>query len=148
MLSGGNFSAAPPPSHDYPWMIRDELLATRVILPYGQPLSDPEPARILQGSTSAVDPSMAEGDRKEPAPRLRPAPQVLASIAPSMGQRRTARLLVSACWPSLPSHGHSPLSSCQRSARSCLLLQQHYLSATALLQFSCWSVFNLRQRAL
>ena len=37
---------------------------------------------------------MAEGDGEEPAQRLRPAPQVLANIPPSIGQRRTARLLV------------------------------------------------------
>ncbi len=37
---------------------------------------------------------MAEGDLEEPAQRLRPAPQVLANIPPSPGQRRVARLLV------------------------------------------------------
>ena len=37
---------------------------------------------------------MAESDREEPAPRLRLEPQVLANIPPSIGQRRTARILV------------------------------------------------------
>ncbi len=37
---------------------------------------------------------MAESDREEPAPRLRLEPQGLANIPPSIGQRRTARILV------------------------------------------------------
>ena len=37
---------------------------------------------------------MAESDREEPAQRLRREPQVLANIPPSIGQRRTARILV------------------------------------------------------
>jgi hypothetical protein len=50
---------------------------------------------------------MAESDREEPAQRLRREPQVLANIPPSIGQRRTARILVLALlailattWPS------------------------------------------------
>jgi signal transduction histidine kinase len=49
---------------------------------------------------------MAESDREEPAQPLRHAPQVLANIAPSLGQRRTAYILVlglltilAATWP-------------------------------------------------
>jgi signal transduction histidine kinase len=49
---------------------------------------------------------MAESDREEPAQQLRPEPQVLANIPPSIGQRRTARILVlallailAATWP-------------------------------------------------
>ncbi len=48
----------------------------------------------------------AESDRDEPAQRLRPEPQVLANIPPSIGQRRTARIFVlallgilAATWP-------------------------------------------------
>ncbi len=37
---------------------------------------------------------MAEGDREEPAQRLRLEPQVLANIAPSTSQRRTARMFL------------------------------------------------------
>jgi signal transduction histidine kinase len=37
---------------------------------------------------------MAENDREAPAQPLRPEPQVLANIPPSIGQRRTARILV------------------------------------------------------
>jgi signal transduction histidine kinase len=37
---------------------------------------------------------MAESDREEPAQQLRPEPQVLANIPPSIAQRRTARILV------------------------------------------------------
>ena len=49
---------------------------------------------------------MAESDREEPAQPLRREPQVLANIPPSIGQRRTARILVlallailAATWP-------------------------------------------------
>jgi signal transduction histidine kinase len=49
---------------------------------------------------------MTESDREEPVQRLRLEPQVLANIPPSIGQRRTARILVlallailAATWP-------------------------------------------------
>ena len=62
--------------------------------------------RILSSRPSGPDPSMAESDREDPSQRLLPEPQVLANIPPSIGQRRTARILVlallailAATWP-------------------------------------------------
>jgi signal transduction histidine kinase len=57
-------------------------------------LSNLDPQRILRAGFRQWTHPMAESDREEPAQRLRREPQVLANIPPSIGQRRTARVLV------------------------------------------------------
>jgi signal transduction histidine kinase len=92
---------------------------------------------------------MAESDREEPAQRLRLEPQVLANVAPSMGQRRTARIFVLALlailaitWPfatvKLPEIGaFVPSLAAALFVSDCV---------TAVLLFGQFSI--LRQRAL
>src|SRR5512134_2223794 len=60
----------------------------------GSPCQTVSPSALFHARLSAIDPSLAQSDREEPAQPQRREPQVLANLAPSIGQRRAARILV------------------------------------------------------